>query len=88
MIYMKKNERESDEGLIRRFSRKIQQSGVLRQVRSTRFLTKSKSKEKLRSTAMYKSRMRKEIEHLKKMGHYNPEAIRELRKRLKQDRDR
>ncbi len=86
MIYIKKNERESDESLIRRFSRKIQQSGVLRQVRSSRFLTKPKGKDELRAAALYRSRMRREIEHLKKMGHYTPEAVRELRKRLKQER--
>ena len=85
MIYIKRDEKESDESLIRRFSRKIQQSGVLREVRSGRFLTKKKSKDRLRADALYRNRMRKEIEHLKKMGHYNPEAVRELRKRLKQD---
>ncbi len=83
MVYIKKNEREGDESLIRRFSRKMQQTGILRHVRATRFHQRPVGKNTLRSTAMYKQRMHKGVERLKKMGHYNPEAIRELRKQIK-----
>lgn len=83
MVYIKKKERESDDGLIRRFSRKMQQTGILRHVRATRFHRRPVGKETLRSTAMYKGRMSTGVERLKKMGHYNPDAIRELRKQIK-----
>ncbi len=85
MIKMIKKERESDEGLIRRFSRKIQQSGVLKGVRANRFHKKAKRKNVLRAEAMYKAKMHKEVARLKKMGSYSPESVRELRKRLKKE---
>ncbi len=85
MIKIVKNERESDESLIRRFTRKIQQSGLLKSVRAKRFYSKRKKKSVLRAEAIYKAKMRKEIERLKKLGRYNPEAVRELRKRLKRE---
>ncbi len=85
MIKMVKKERESDESLIRRFTRKVQQSGVLKQVRSKRFYKKAANKETLRSNAIYRATMHKEVERLKKMGHYSPDAVRELRKRLKKE---
>ena len=37
MIQVRKKEKETAESLIRRFSRRVQQSGVLRQVRKQRF---------------------------------------------------
>lgn len=85
MIKMIKKERESDESLIRRFTRKIQQSGVLKGVRAKRFHSKMKGKDTLRSDAIYKTKMHKEVARLKKMGHYSPDAVRELRKRLKKE---
>lgn len=85
MIKMVKKERESDESLIRRFSRKVQQSGVLKEVRGNRFHKKGKGKDTLRSDAIYKSKMHKEVERLKKMGAYSPDAVREMRKRLKKE---
>lgn len=68
MIQVKRKERETAEGLIRRFSRRVQQSGVLRRVRKLRFRQGEKSKDERRNEALYKVKIRKEIDRLKKMG--------------------
>ena len=45
MIEVKKKENESTGSLLRRFSKKVQQSGLLLQARSSRFLERPQSKE-------------------------------------------
>ena len=85
MITTVKKDRESTESLIRRFTRKVQQSGLLRTARGKRFSTKELTKKQLRKKALYAAKMRKEVERLKKMGVYNYQTVRELRKRLKKE---
>ncbi len=85
MVTMVRKERESTESLIRRFTRKIVQTGMLREVRSKRFSTKKKSREQMRAEAIYKAKMQRAVDRLKKMGNYSPQAVRELRKRLKKE---
>ncbi|OGI21351.1 MAG: hypothetical protein A2808_01655 [Candidatus Moranbacteria bacterium RIFCSPHIGHO2_01_FULL_55_24] len=82
MIQVKKKEKETAESLIRRFSRRVQQSGVLRQVRKKRFHQTEKSRDKRRDEALYKVDIRKEISRLKKLGKFNDEALREIKKRM------
>ncbi|MDQ5901914.1 MAG: hypothetical protein QG606_130 [Patescibacteria group bacterium] len=82
MIQVKRKERETAEGLIRRFSRRVQQSGVLRRVRKLRFRQGEKSKDDRRSEALYKVKIRKEIDRLKKMGKFDENALQEIKKRL------
>jgi ribosomal protein S21 len=48
MIQVKRKERETAESLIRRFSRRVQQSGVLKQVRKLRFRAEEQSRDKRR----------------------------------------
>ncbi len=82
MIQVKKKERETPESLIRRFSRRVQQSGVLQHVRRNRFRLEEKSKVKRREEALYKTKIRKEIGKLKKLGKFDDEALREVKKRM------
>lgn len=82
MIQVKKKERETPESLIRRFSRRVQQSGVLRKVRRDRFYDKGKSKVDRRSEALYKVKIRKEIDRSKKMGKFDDETLREIKKKM------
>ncbi|MBP6889158.1 MAG: hypothetical protein KBC83_00450 [Candidatus Moranbacteria bacterium] len=82
MIQVKRKERETAEGLIRRFSRRVQQSGVLRRVRKLRFRQGEKSKDERRNEALYKVKIRKEIDRLKKMGKFDENALQEIKKRL------
>ncbi len=82
MIQIKRKERETAEGLIRRFSRRVQQSGVLQKARKGRFKQEEKSKDKRRNEALYKVKIRKEIDRLKKFGKFNEESLREIKKRM------
>jgi ribosomal protein S21 len=82
MIQVRKKEKESAESLIRRFSRRVQQSGVLRQVRKRRFHQPEKSRGARREEALYKVEIRKEISRLKKLGKFDDEALREIKKKM------
>jgi ribosomal protein S21 len=82
MIQVKRKEKETSESLIRRFSRRVQQSGVLKKVRKLRFREEEKSRPKRREEALYKVKIRKEINRLKKLGKFDDEALRDIKKRL------
>ncbi len=82
MIQVKKKEKETPESLIRRFTRRVQQSGVLRKVRKQRFHQPVKSKNKRREEALYKVDIRKEINRMKKLGKFDEEALREIKKKM------
>jgi ribosomal protein S21 len=82
MIQVRKKERETAESLIRRFSRRVQQSGVLKQVRRLRVREEEKSRDQRRSEALYKVKIRKEISRLKKLGRFDDDALRDIKKKL------
>lgn len=68
MVEVKKKDNESFESLLRRFSRKIQQSGVLIRARRTRFFERTKSRNLQRVSARRRSQIRTEKEEQKKLG--------------------
>lgn len=82
MIQVRKKERETPESLIRRFSRRVQQSGVLRHVRKHRFYQPEQSRGKRRDEALYKVKIRKEINRLKKLGKFDEDALRDIKKKM------
>ena len=82
MIEVKKKDRETPESLIRRFSRRVQQSGVLMQARRARFRADEKSKREMRQGAMYKDKVKKIVSKLKKMGKFDEETFRNVKKKL------
>jgi len=82
MIEVKKKDRETSESLIRRFGRRVQQSGVLVQARKTRFRKDEKSKIEIRQGAMYKAKVKKIVDRLKKMGKFDEETFRNVKKKL------
>lgn len=82
MIEVKKKDRESSESLIRRFSRRVQQSGILVQARRSRFRMDEKSKREMRQGAMYKEKVKKIVSRLKKMGKFDEESFRNVKKKL------
>ncbi len=86
MVYVyKKDDRETTENMIKRFTRRMQQSGVLMHVRKNRFDVPKKSKTARRAEALYKNRMRKEVDKLKKLGRFDDDAFKELKKKIKRD---
>jgi ribosomal protein S21 len=82
MIQVKRKERETAESLIRRFSRRVQQSGVLRRVRKLRFRQEEQSRGQRRDEALYKVKIRKEINRLKKLGKFDEDALRDIKKKM------
>ena len=82
MIQVKKKEKETSESLIRRFSRRVQQSGVLVHARKSRFLKNEKSKIEKRNEALYKIKIRKEIDKLKKLGKFDEEALKNIKRKM------
>jgi ribosomal protein S21 len=82
MIEVKRKDRETSESLIRRFGRRVQQSGVLMQARKSRFRADEKSKREKREGAMYKIKVKKVVDKLKKMGKFDEEEFRNVKKKL------
>jgi ribosomal protein S21 len=82
MIEVRKKEKETPESLIRRFTRRVQQSGVLMRARKSRFRTEEKSKLEKRQEALYKEKIRKEIDKLKKFGKFDEEALRNVKRKM------
>ena len=72
MVEVKKKDNESFDSLLRRFNRKIQQSGVLIRARKIRFFEPPKSRNLQKVAARRRSQIRVEKEELKKMGKLIP----------------
>lgn len=67
-LKVKKQERETSQTLLRRFTRAIQQSGILFQARSIRFRKKPKSRQAKKRAALRREELKKEYEKLRKLG--------------------
>ena len=68
VIEVKKNPNENNASVLRRFSRRIQESGIIRNVKGNRYNLRKESKLKAKKGALKKMQRRKEIEKLKKLG--------------------
>jgi small subunit ribosomal protein S21 len=68
LVEVRKKDGESFESLLRRFNRKIQQSGVLVRARKTRFFEPARSRNLLREDALRRATAREKREELKKQG--------------------
>ncbi len=82
MVEVEKKDKETSESLIRRFSRRMQQSRVLMTARKGRFLAKKKTKRVLRDDALYRKNMKKEVDKLKKMGKFDEDNFKDIKKRI------
>lgn len=67
-ITVRKKERESVQSLLRRFSRRIQQSGVLIRARRGRFYVPPITKRQKKLSALRHQKIQKEREKLYKLG--------------------
>jgi len=68
VIEVKKNPNENNSSVLRRFSRRIQESGIIRKVKGSRYNLRKESKLKAKNSALKKIERRREIEKLKKLG--------------------
>ena len=67
-VIIRKKEGESPNSMIFRFTKKVQQSGVLREVKKRRFTKRATSKPKRRISALHKVSQRAIREKARKMG--------------------
>lgn len=68
VIEVKKNPNENNSSILRRFSRRIQESGIIRSVKAKRYNVREESKLKAKKSALKRMERRREIEKLKKLG--------------------
>ncbi len=67
-VKVSRRENEPVNSLVYRFSRRIQQSGVLREVKKRRFHSRAVNRNLRRKSALHREKKRAEIEKAKKLG--------------------
>lgn len=65
---IKKQERETSQSLVRRFSKRVKNSGVLLRARKARFRQRPQSRQLKKRSALRREELKKEYERLEKMG--------------------
>ncbi len=68
VIEVNRNLSENSMGVLRRFSRKIQESNIIQKVKGSRYNKRKGSKLTVKKSALKKLERRKEIEKLRKLG--------------------
>lgn len=68
MVTVTKRDRETIGSLLRRFTRRIQQSGVLIRARKNRFYESPKTKREKKLAALWRVKAVKENDRLRKLG--------------------
>lgn len=68
MVEVKKRENETTAAMLRRFTRRMQQSGILIRARKERFFEQKPTKRVVRERALRRRKMTKERTRLEKLG--------------------
>mgnify|MGYP000333169183 CR=1 FL=1 len=68
MVEFKRKKGESFESFLRRFNKKLQQSGKLYEARQRQYITSKKSRNEQRKSALNLRKIRIKKEYLKKIG--------------------
>lgn len=68
MVQFKRKKNESFEAFLRRFNKRLQQSGKLYEARSRRYVEKPKNKNQKKTSALVGLKMKKQKEYLRKIG--------------------
>lgn len=68
VIEVKKNANESNMNLVRRFSRKVLESGIIQKVKSKRYNERAESKVKVKIATLKRINRKKALEKLQKLG--------------------
>lgn len=83
MIEVKRRDSESVEGLLRRFSKKVQQSGLIIRTKKRRFFANPKTKTAQRADALRRVAIRARKEYLRKTGQLSEEDLRSRNPRVR-----
>ncbi len=67
-LEIKKEGRETSQNLVRRFSRRMKQSGILLRARKARFRKRPKSNQMKKRSALRREELKKEYEKMEKLG--------------------
>ncbi|HOK00533.1 MAG TPA: hypothetical protein PLE40_02310 [Candidatus Pacearchaeota archaeon] len=67
-LEVKKEEKESPQSLVRRFTTSVKLSGILKQARKIRFKERNKSRQMRKRSALRREERKKEFKRLEKMG--------------------
>ncbi len=87
MVEVKRKPNESTGSLLRRFSRFVQQSGVVIRKRSLKYRPKRVTERQEKNRAIMGVHLRKLRSELQKQGRYTEETFEEAKRRMKQDID-
>ena len=68
MIEIKKKEGESVNAFLYRFTKKIQQSGIIKEAKKKRFSSRKKNKRAIKDSAIYRSEKRVSLEKQRRYG--------------------
>lgn len=68
MVEVKRKEGETPESLLRRFTKRVQQSGVLIRAKKNRFYERPKNKRAQKEDALRRKALREEKDYLRKIG--------------------
>ena len=68
VIEVKKNTNENNMNLVRRFTRKVQESGIIQKVKSKRYNERAESKVKTKIATLKRINRKKALEKLQKLG--------------------
>ncbi|MFH1030099.1 MAG: 30S ribosomal protein S21 [bacterium] len=82
MQEVKRKKDESFESLLRRFNRRLQQSGKIIEVKQNKFFEKKVSKNQKKESALVRNKIREKKEYLRKIGKL-PDEFDEKGRRIK-----
>ena len=85
MVEVKRKQNESTGSLLRRFSRFVQQSGVLLKAKRSQFRMKKMNERREKNAAIMGMHLRELRRRLEKLGKYDEETFEEAKRRLKQE---
>lgn len=85
MVEVKRKPNESTGSLLRRFSRFVQQSGVLLKKKSLKHRVKKLTERQQKNRAIMGQYLRRLRAQLEKQGKYTEESFEEAKRRLKQE---
>lgn len=68
VIEVRKNPNENNTSILRRFSRRIQESNIIQKIKGNRYSERKESKLKIKKGALKRLGRRREIEKLRKLG--------------------
>lgn len=83
MIEVRRRNNESPESLLRRFSKRVQQSGILIRAKKRRFYAPPKNKRAVREDALRRKAIREERDLLRKLGKLEEFDLKKRGRRVK-----